>query len=125
MRGHIFAGLLALSALAILYFAFQFVPLLQNLEPIEKTTKPYKDSKANQRGTEKVPLVVKILPTEEDGAKAEAERGEKHEKAVNEHTLVWATIALSVFTFALACFTAYLWSSTSDLVEKTEASTKK
>jgi len=69
-----------------------------------------------QRGTEKSPLFIKT-PSPTTQAERDHEAYEKHQKPWNETALAYATIALSFITLALAIFTAFLWRSTSRLVD--------
>ena len=106
---HIFPLVITVSAIILIYAAYLYWPSDNPPKPITSTASTQQDSQPNQRGTDKIPLIVKVLPAPYDQGKAQDERDEKHTKAVNEHTLVWATVLLAVFTFFLACFTAYIY----------------
>lgn len=120
MRPVIFSIVLLIVAAVIIYIAQQEWSGLEESHEVAKPAESEKTAKKSQRGTKDNPIVVEILPAPKSKAQARYEGYEQYEKPKNEKYLVWATIALSVFTLALACFTAFLWSSTSDLVERSE-----
>jgi hypothetical protein len=69
-----------------------------------------------QRGSANSPLFVKTLPAPKTEAETNHEHFQYHEKPLLDKWLTYSTIFLSVVTFFLALFTAFLWGSTSKLV---------
>lgn len=67
-----------------------------------------KQGAPDERGTEKSPVVVKVLPTPDDKEKAEQDRKEREEKAALDRRLVDLTGDLARYTDSLAVFTAVL-----------------
>jgi hypothetical protein len=75
--------------------------------PISKTDNPAQPSASDQRGTEQSPVIVKVLPSDDEKQKAAAEANREEQKAANDESLAkfterlfWATVALS---FIAAC----------------------
>lgn len=93
----------------------------------KQASKADKKTDSDQRGTEKSPLIIKVLTSEENEAQARQEDKYKTEHANNERWTMQATIGLVVVTAALvlvttflAIFTYRLWSTTKTMVEKSE-----
>ena len=75
--------------------------------PISETANPAHPSASDQRGTEHSPVIVKVLPSDDEKQKAAAEAKREEQKAANDESLAnfterlfWATVALS---FIAAC----------------------
>jgi hypothetical protein len=82
--------------------------------PSAQAEKSNSNPAADQRGTEQMPLIVTIAPTQESAERAAAEAKRDDQKAANDKTiarftkrLFWATVALSVV--AIFQFFAFLW----------------
>src|SRR4051812_9446856 len=104
---HVFLVVMFGVAVSFAWLAYRSWPAPHDEQrAVDSADQPKKNAKPDPRGTEKSPLIVRVLSSE------------GYEKVVNEHLLVWAAISLAGFTFALACFTAYLWASTSELVSE-------
>jgi hypothetical protein len=83
---------------------------------------------ADQRGTAKSPVVVKVIPAEPDTAETGRQSQERQQHAKNESRLAWSSIWLAISTFllvgvtlGLAVFTYRLWKTTSEMVSKSDA----
>jgi hypothetical protein len=63
----------------------------------------------DQRGTEKSPLILKVIPTTKSEDEAALERQDREDRTTNERLLIFANILLAVFTGLLAIYTAKLW----------------
>src|SRR4051812_12600926 len=116
MRKHIFVAVLLLIGALALLAAYVTWPSKTYYQHVEEPAEANGKAESGQTGTDKSPFVIRIRPSQDDKSKTDAERADKHEKAVYDHMLTTATIVLAIFTLALACFTAYLWVSTSELV---------
>lgn len=81
-------------------------------KPNTKTAEPQKAAEPEQRGSDKNPITVKVLPTPDAETKAAQEEKQRHEKAVEDKRLADATVWLAIVTTALAIFTALLWLAT-------------
>jgi hypothetical protein len=71
--------------------------------PQAQSTQPAQKSSNDQRGTEQSPVIVKVLPAENEKQKASAEAKRENQKTANDdrlarftENLFWATVALSV-----------------------------
>src|SRR5438067_13134509 len=71
---------------------------------------------AEERGTDKNPVAVKVLPSPDAEAQAAKQEEYRKEKAKEDRWLTNATVAVAIVTAFLAIFTAYLWRTTSTLV---------
>lgn len=76
------------------------------------TQKGHQKSQSDNKGSEKSPVFIKVIPTEPTHAQAEQEKNDKNDKSFNEKAMVWFTGALTVATVILAFFTYRLWSAT-------------
>lgn len=79
----------------------------------------------NQRGTQSLPLIVKVLPSPDAEEKAAAEAKESRNKATREWWLIGLTGFLVLFTGGLAIYTARLWGATGKLVRGAEATAER
>jgi hypothetical protein len=90
------------------------------LQPPNNQPQPHQPQTAaehEQRGSDKSPLVIKVVPgpgTEESAAE---ERHHRKEQLADARKLTNATIALTIITFGLAMFTAFLWWTTRKLAQ--------
>lgn len=98
----------------------------------DKGQKTERKTTSDQRGTQSAPLVVEVAPTSKLNIKAETDQEQERQKARNESIVTWSTFALALFTLILACFTGglmvytyRLWRHTTDLMKKTDATTKR
>jgi hypothetical protein len=81
----------------------------RNNQPREPAAQPITN---DQRGTDQVPFIVKVLPTEQpkdESDKEERDRQEKQEKAKTDEKLASETQRLADYTRGLAWFTALLF----------------
>ena len=79
----------------------------------QSVSKKYdKKSEPDNRGTDKSPVFIKIIPTEPTHEQSKQETKVKLEKSLNDKVLVYSTLALTVATILLALFTYRLWSAT-------------
>ncbi len=79
----------------------------------------------NQRGTEKQPFVIKILPAERYETKAADKEEHKQGFSSDEGRIAKATENLVIATGILALFTFLLWVATYLLVKESKATSKK
>ena len=71
-------------------------------KPIQQSvTASKKPATEEQRGTEKVPFVIKSIPAEQTPQRAEESKKEREAKAANEWGLTFYTGLLAIFTFCL------------------------
>lgn len=84
------------------------------------TTKAYKKTDSDQRGTEKSPLIIKTLPTKTAEAQTKQEENYKAEHGYNERWTMRAAVGLVIVTSILAFFTYRLWRATKTMVEGAE-----
>lgn len=96
------------------------IPLKASNHAEQKSNITNRIAEHSQRGTEKMPLIVRTLPAPKDKEEAEHEVYERHEKPTNERWLTYSTIWLAFVTTFLAIFTAYLWDATRKLVKRAE-----
>ena len=73
------------------------------------TTEGAKPSTPDQRGSEEVPLVVKVLPAPSADAKADQEKQERNEKALIDQKLAFETQRIADYTRSLEFFTLCLF----------------
>lgn len=100
---------LLLTILLITGTAFsQPIPLVQSNGKLHQS---------GLRGTENLPLIVKILPSPKDDSQA------TNEKREDDHLIAVATISLAIVTFFLALFTGMLWYATYKLAKDTKKAT--
>ena len=76
--------------------------MAQSQEPKPKATGANKSVKSDQRGTPKLPLVIEIIPTEDDKKEASENAGERKEKLQLDRNLVRFTQDLRDLTGVLA-----------------------
>lgn len=89
----------------------------------QKTAETNNQPKAEERGTEALPLAV-TSPKKTD-IESKAEETERHNKTWNENWLTYSTIWLAGVTTLLALFTFWLWSATRKLVIGAEDTAKR
>jgi hypothetical protein len=85
-------------------------------QPVESQTKnPKGQPSTDERGTDKVPLAIKIVPAPKTEAEAEAEAKDRDEKATLDRKLVWFTGLLVIVGFlqfvAIGVQAVFLWLS--------------
>jgi hypothetical protein len=83
-----------------------FAQSQQGAPPQSQTAQPNQITQTDKRGTDDLPLAIKIIPTKQSETKASADAKREAEKAQNDAHLVlfterlfWATVALSVIAF--------------------------
>lgn len=73
-------------------------------QPIQKdSTASKKPPSKDQRGTEKMPFVIKSIPTEKTPEQAKEDRQEREDKTANDRGMTLYTGALALLTFLLVC----------------------
>lgn len=82
-------------------------------------------SKTEERGTERSPLMVRVLPSPDAAEREAKDEASRTEKVVEDRRLVYATIALAAITGALALFTGGLWFATYSLGKEAKESAKR
>jgi hypothetical protein len=80
----------------VLFFLTSLTAQSSPETPKQKTSNPQQTAPADQRGTEQLPAVVKILPTPKTAEETEADRKERAEKADSDWALVKLTGALAI-----------------------------
>ena len=80
--------------------------------PILKPAEPKNSADTEQRGSDKNPVMVKILPTQDADAKATQEEKYRNEKSIQDEKLADATVLLARVTIAHTVFTGFLWFAT-------------
>jgi hypothetical protein len=80
----------------VLFFLTSLTAQSSPETPKQKTPNPQQTAPADQRGTEQLPAVVKILPTPKTAEETEADRKERAEKADSDWALVKLTGALAI-----------------------------
>jgi hypothetical protein len=98
---HWFLALMLMTGVA---FAQSKQPLPKGSPPTSNAIQPATD---DQRGTDKVPLTVKILPTQKSQADTDKEDHERQEKA--DRKLAFETQRIADYTDRLALFTVLLF----------------
>jgi hypothetical protein len=83
------------------------VAFAQSQQP--PSAQPAQPPTADQRGTDQVPLTVKILPTPGTNEKADKEERERKEKAIIDEKLTFETQRIADYTDRLALFTVFLF----------------
>jgi hypothetical protein len=87
-------------------FGFSKNPLPKIQPPSNQSAAP---GASDQRGTDQVPLTVKILPTQGANEKADKEDIERKEKAIIDKKLAFETQRIADYTFWLSKFTLFLF----------------
>lgn len=100
---------------------FGLVQLLSAQELERNPTKAAKNAKSDKQGTEKNPLVVKVVPDGKSDAKATREQKSEERKSEIEARIANATVVLAWITGVLAFFTALLWFATLNLARDSKA----
>src|SRR5271165_7145294 len=72
-------------------------------------TQPTQPSASDKRGTDELPLTVKVLPAQDIKEKAEHEQQEQREKAEADRQLTFETRRIADYTFWLGIFTLALF----------------
>jgi hypothetical protein len=98
--------LLALLLLMGTALAQSSQPSASSNTPTAQTAQP---PAADQRGTDKVPLTIKILPAPDAKEQAEKAERESHEKAIIDKKLAFETQRIADYTDRLAWFTLTLF----------------
>jgi hypothetical protein len=80
----------------VLFFLTSLTAQSSPETPKQKTPNSQQTAPADQRGTEQLPAVVKILPTPKTAEETEADRKERAEKADSDWALVKLTGALAI-----------------------------
>jgi hypothetical protein len=62
-----------------------------------------------QRGTQDAPVVIKVLPAEEDKTKAAKEGQKARDQATMDHVTIGGNVVMALFTAIVAGFTVGLW----------------
>ncbi len=75
-------------------------------EPNNQAAQP---TAPDQRGTEQLPLTVKVLPSQPSEEQTKKEEAEKHEKAEIDKKLAFETQRIADYTDRLALFTVFLF----------------
>lgn len=88
--------------LLFVIFIFAATVFAQSQQPQSKSRGPQQSSKADQRGTEKAPLIVKLAPSPNADAEAVAQATERKEKLDLDRQLVHYTDNLGIVTAILA-----------------------
>jgi hypothetical protein len=81
----------------------------QSKQPSAQSKQPAQPPAADQRGTDQVPLTVKILPAQDTKEKADKEERERQEKAVIDEKLAFETQRIADYTDRLALFTIFIF----------------
>jgi hypothetical protein len=81
----------------------------QSKQPPAQSKQATQPPVPDQRGTEQVPLAVKILPATDAKQRADKEDRERQEKAKVDEKLAFETQRLADYTFRLALFTIFLF----------------
>ena len=84
-------------------------------KPNLKTADPKNNAETEQRGSDKNPVTVKVLPSTDAEAKAAQEEKYRNDKSIQDEKLADATVLLAYVTIVLAGFTALLWLATFNL----------
>jgi hypothetical protein len=79
-------------------------------------------AKPQQRGTEAVPSVVKVIQSSASEPKANKNAKSTNDKSLPEWWLVYVTAILVLVTFGLAIYTAKLWQTTRQSLDITKES---
>jgi hypothetical protein len=80
---------------------------------------------AEERGTDKNPVAVKVLPSPDTEAQAAKQEEYRKEKAKEDRWLTNSTVWLAFVTTALAIFTGFLWRTTYKLVDEGKNTAKR
>lgn len=91
----------------------------------DQTPKTYKQTNTYQRGTDKSPLFVKVVPPDLAEQQSAQEENDKTEHRIYERWTARATVALAIVTALLAFFTFRLWTATGRLVKDAEVTAKR
>ena len=83
----------------LLFIVIIFVNAESPIKPKKEATKIEQDTNNNHRGSDKSPLVVKIIPPIKDDKEAENTAKEKKEKAANDTRLIIITGLLAAIGF--------------------------
>jgi hypothetical protein len=78
----------------------------------------------NERGTERAPIVVKVLPAKNADEIADDNRKREDDKASNDRIVAISAASLTVVTILLVIFTARPWSATHTLVGSAERASR-
>jgi hypothetical protein len=102
-------GLRCLVIALAFFAAFASDSWGQSKQPSAQSKQPAQPPAADQRGTDQVPLTVKILPAQDAKEKADKEERERQEKAVIDEKLAFETQRIADYTDRLAAFTIALF----------------
>ena len=93
--------------------------------PNPETTETKKAPEDEQRGSDKSPFTVKVLPTPDAEAKAAKEEGHRQEKASDDKWIMRSTVWLAFVTTILAGVTTGLWVATYRLASDAKNAAKR
>jgi hypothetical protein len=102
-------GLRCLVIALALFAAFASDSWGQSKQPPAQSDQSAQPPAADQRGTDQVPLTVKILPAQDTKEKADKEERERQEKAVIDEKLAFETQRIADYTDRLALFTIFIF----------------
>ena len=88
------------------------IPIKSSQKPQSQPKKIYNGPTDNQRGTDKSPIVVKVLPSDTAKEQSETETKNELDKSFYDKLISYSTVALAIVTAFLAFFTYRLWSAT-------------
>lgn len=104
--------------ITILFVALAADVAYSKEQPQVQTTETKETTETGQRGSDKNPITIKIIPSPDAEAKAAQEQQYRNEKATEDKWLANATIWLAAITTLLAIFTGLLWWATYKLVRE-------
>lgn len=87
-------------------------------KPQHNTTEIHKSTNNNHQETEKLPMVVKALPSDSTNKQTQKKTNNEHEKSFYDKLIAWSTALLAVITAVLAFFTYRLWASIRDTAKR-------
>lgn len=106
-------GVLTMWRIAVLVLSVLFADAAYSKDhPNPETAETKKTTEGEQRGSDKSPLTVKVLPAPDAEAKATKEEGHRQEKASDDKWIMGSTVWLAFVTTILAGVTAGLWIAT-------------
>ena len=120
---------LSLSAFSTVAFAQSETPSPHSTNAVEgprtSATQSDKNATRDQRETEQMPLVVKVLPSVSVEKPVAGESKKEHDYNSSEWWLVYLTGTLATFTLGLMIYTAKLWGATVKLSRDADASAQR
>ena len=97
------------AALIALFTAIATDSWTQSRKFSEPNNQAAQPAAPDQRGTEQIPLVVKVLPSQPSEEQTKKEDAEKHEKSEIDRKLAFETQRIADYTDRLALFTVFLF----------------